>query len=199
MTEEEYNKIKEAEKRRLRAKKRLKQLQQTSKRSSDTASLVAKMKQAGASLLRDTRSLVDKLSADVARSQARLEVALDDVEGLDETDVDETDVDETDVDEADAAESRRTGAGADSLRRYEEAQREARADAIVRQMRASTQAARSASSRTPRLDDAEETADPAASMGKPTSSAKSSQNEDAPSEETADDLPDKTIGRMGRP
>ncbi len=194
MTEEEYNKIKEAEKRRLRAKKRLKQLQQTSKRSSDTASLVAKMKQAGASLLRDTRSLVDKLSADVARSQARLEVALDDVEGLDETDVDETD-----VDEADAAESRRTGAGADSLRRYEEAQREARADAIVRQMRASTQAARSASSRTPRLDDAEETADPAASMGKPTSSAKSSQNEDAPSEETADDLPDKTIGRMGRP
>lgn len=194
MTEEEYNKIKEAEKRRLRAKKRLKQLQQTSKRSSDTASLVAKMKQAGASLLRDTRSLVDKLSADVARSQARLEVALDDVEGLDETDVDETD-----VDEADAAKSRRTGAGADSLRRYEEAQREARADAIVRQMRASTQAARSASSRTPRLDDAEETADPAASMGKPTSSTKSSQNEDAPSEETADDLPDKTIGRMGRP
>ncbi len=194
MMEEEYNKIKEAEKRRLRAKKRLKQLQQTSKRSSDTASLVAKMKQAGASLLRDTRSLVDKLSADVARSQARLEVALDDVEGLDETDVDETD-----VDEADAAESRRTGAGADSLRRYEEAQREARADAIVRQMRASTQAARSASSRTPRLDDAEETADPAASMGKPTSSTKSSQNEDAPSEETADDLPDKTIGRMGRP
>ena len=194
MTEEEYNKIKEAEKRRLRAKKRLKQLQQTSKRSSDTASLVAKMKQAGASLLRDTRSLVDKLSADVARSQARLEVALDDVEGLDETDVDETD-----VDEADAAESRRTGAGADSLRRYEEAQREARADAIVRQMRASTQAARSASSRTPRLDDAEETADPAASMGKPTSSTTSSQNEDAPSEETADDLPDKTIGRMGRP
>jgi len=192
--EEEYNKIKEAEKRRLCAKKRLKQLQQTSKRSSDTASLVAKMKQAGASLLRDTRSLVDKLSADVARSQARLEVALDDVEGLDETDVDETD-----VDEADAAESRRTGAGADSLRRYEEAQREARADAIVRQMRASTQAARSASSRTPRLDDAEETADPAASMGKPTSSTKSSQNEDAPSEETADDLPDKTIGRMGRP
>jgi hypothetical protein len=194
MMEEEYNKIKEAEKRRLCAKKRLKQLQQTSKRSSDTASLVAKMKQAGASLLRDTRSLVDKLSADVARSQARLEVALDDVEGLDETDVDETD-----VDEADAAESRRTGAGADSLRRYEEAQREARADAIVRQMRASTQAARSASSRTPRLDDAEETADPAASMGKPTSSTKSSQNEDAPSEETADDLPDKTIGRMGRP
>lgn len=188
MTEEEYNKIKEAEKRRLRAKKRLKQLQQTSKRSSDTASLVAKMKQAGASLLRDTRSLVDKLSADVARSQARLEVALDDVEGLDETDVDEDD----------AAKSGRTGAGADSLRRYEEAQREARADAIVRQMRASTQSARSASSRTPPPDDAADTAEATSSTTTSRDPA-NPQDQDAPSENPDDDLPDKTIGRMGRP
>jgi len=187
MTEEEYNKIKEAEKRRLRAKKRLKQLQQTSKRSSDTASLVAKMKQAGASLLRDTRSLVDKLSADVARSQARLEMVLSDVEGLDETD----------VDEADAAESRRKGAGADSLRRYEETQREARADAIVRQMRASTQTAGSVSSRTPRPDNPEGTAEQTSST---TSRDETDlQDQDASPENPDDDLPDKTIGRMRRP
>lgn len=190
MTEEEYNKIKEAEKRRLRAKKRLQQLQKTSKRSSDAASLVEKMKRAGASLLRDTRSLVDKLSADVARSQARLEVALDDVESLEETE----------AEDPRTGESRRAGANADSLRRYEEAQREARADAIVRQMRASTQTASSKPSA--KTTSRDKTTSRNKSTSRDTSNPQDtsdSRDGDASAEPSGDDLPDKTIGRMRRP
>ncbi|HHP7239479.1 hypothetical protein, partial [Longibacter sp.] len=160
------DRIKEAEKKRLRMKKRLSALKRTSERQQNTASLVQKMKRAGASLLRDTQSVVDSLSAEIAKSQARLEVAMDE----------------------DAATRSSDAVGEDDVAAYErkqaEAEREARARDLVRQFKESVQPTRTAdASPSPRQSDAP-TGDETSS-----SDAPAEDNSDG-------DLPDKTIGRM---
>ena len=78
MTDEEYQRIKESEKKHLRAKKRLQRTLKALKQRNEVQSVVQRMKQGAARLLDETESLVDSLRRTVAQDQARFEVALDD-------------------------------------------------------------------------------------------------------------------------
>lgn len=77
MTDEEFERIKEAEKEHLRAKRELRTRLAALKKRNRVQSIVQDMQQGAQRLLRDTESLVDTLRAQVARSEARLEVAAD--------------------------------------------------------------------------------------------------------------------------
>jgi len=166
MTNDEFDRIKEAEKQRLRMKKRLRALKKTSERQQTTASLVRKMKRTGASLLRDTQSLVDSLSAEIAKSQARLEVAMDE----------------------DAATRSTDDVGQDDIAAYEreqaEAEREARARDLVRQFKESVQPTRTSNT------------DPSPGESDTPSGDETSSSKKPAQDDSDDDLPDKTIGRM---
>lgn len=77
MTDEEFERIKEAEKEHLRAQKKLRTRLEALKKRNRAQSIVQDMQQGAQRLLRDTDALVDTLQAQVARSEARLEVAAD--------------------------------------------------------------------------------------------------------------------------
>ena len=76
MTSEEYERIKEAEKERLRAAKTLRSMQQTLRRQQALRSAVEKI--AGAQqALENSEALTDRLAYETARSEARLDLALE--------------------------------------------------------------------------------------------------------------------------
>lgn len=179
MTRDEFEKIKEAEKKRLRMQKRLRALKASTKRRTRAASLVRQMKQAGVSLLRDTQSLVDSLSSEVAKSQARLEVALDEA-------------DDRDLEQATPT----TSASDEDVAAFEDEQatdaRSERARRLVQQLKESVQPTRETSHKD--ASPSEKKADEAASADH--SPQKHASEGDASQD---DALPDKTIGRMRRP
>lgn len=80
MTDEEFERLKEAEKEHLRAKKRLRATLEALKRRRRSQGVVERMKQGAERLLDETESLVDALRRTVARRTGRLEVALDDAD-----------------------------------------------------------------------------------------------------------------------
>jgi len=107
MTDEEFQRLKEEEKKHLRAKKRLQRTLKALKQRNEAQGVVQRMKRGAARLLDETESLVDSLRRAVAQDQARFEVALDD-----------------EMTEA------------EDLHEAEEALREERAEALVRRMKA---------------------------------------------------------------
>ncbi len=111
MTDEEFQRIKEAEKKHLRAKKRLQRTLKALKQRNEVQSVVQRMKQGAVRLLDETESLVDSLRRNVARSEARFELTLDDEQIEDE-----------------------------DLHEAEEALREERAEVLVRRMKAEEEA-----------------------------------------------------------
>jgi len=178
MTEEEFNKIKEAEKQRLRAEKRLQQLKRAAKRQGQAASLVRKMKQTGSSLLRDTGSLVDSLSSQIAKSQARLEIALDDAETG-------TDSGEADLDAYEAEQ--------------EAKQREARARELVRQMkdaRGRTTGRKTSITKGAENASGSDASSKADASSEPKADERSTGESSTGGSDADDKLPEKTIGRM---
>lgn len=145
MTDEEFQRIKEEEKKHLRAKKRLQRTLKALKQRNEVQSVMQRMKRGAARLLDETESLVDSLRRTVAQDRARFEVALDDEIVEDE-----------------------------DLHEAEEELREARAEALVRRMKAEED----------------------------TRSRPSGADNDKASDAESDDGleqegPDKTIGRMG--
>jgi len=147
MTDEEFQRLKDAEKKHLRAKKRLQRTLKALKQRNEVQSVVQRMKRGAARLLDETESLVDSLRRTVAQDQARFEVALDD-EIIEDEDLHEA----------------------------EEELREARAEALVRRMKAEEDT--STRSRPSAADDDE---------------ASDAESDDGSEQEG----PDKTIGRMG--
>lgn len=79
MTDEEYQRLKEAEKEHLRAKKRLQSRLAALKQRSRTRSVVQQMKSGAERLLEETGSLVETLRRTVVQREARMDVALEDV------------------------------------------------------------------------------------------------------------------------
>jgi len=84
MTDEEFERLKAAEKEHLREKKKLRRQLAALKKRQRTQGLVQKMKQGAERLLRETESLVDTLRRQVASSEARLEVAAEDTDRVDD-------------------------------------------------------------------------------------------------------------------
>lgn len=80
MTDEEFERLKEAETDHLRAKKRLRGTLEALKRRYRSHSVVEQMKRGAERLLDETESLVDALRRTAARRTGRLEVALEDEE-----------------------------------------------------------------------------------------------------------------------
>jgi hypothetical protein len=77
MTDEEFERLKEAEKAHLREKKRLQRQLAALKARRRTEGLVARMKRGAERLLAETESLVEALRGVDAEGTARLDVALD--------------------------------------------------------------------------------------------------------------------------
>ena len=107
MTDEEFERLKAAEKEHLRTKKRLRATLDAVKRRTQSERVVQRMKRGAERLLGETESLVDALRRAVAQGTARLEAAFEDDRSRD-----------PDLDEA------------------EEALREARAEALLRRYKA---------------------------------------------------------------
>jgi len=78
MDDDEFQRIKEEEKKHLRAKKRLQRTLKALKQRNEVQSVVQRMKQGASRLLDETESLVDSLRRTIAQDQARFDVALDD-------------------------------------------------------------------------------------------------------------------------
>ncbi len=114
MTNEEFQRLKEEEKKHLRAKKRLQRTLRALKQRNEMQGVVQRMKRGAARVLDETESLVDSLRRTVAQNQARFEVALDD-----------------EMTEPDA------------LHEAEEALREERAEALLRRMKEEETSSRS--------------------------------------------------------
>lgn len=119
MDREEFERIKEAEKEHLRTKKRLQQTLQTLKRRRRVQDTVRATAQSAGVLLRENDALVQALSADTARANARLELALDDVEAIEHP--------ETPSDPPRPSEATPSADAADDM--------ESRAEQIVQQMK----------------------------------------------------------------
>lgn len=77
MTDEEFQQIKEAEKERLRSQKRLKEALSAMKQKRRIQDIVGHMSDGARSVLRQHDSLVNRLSTEAARAEARIELALD--------------------------------------------------------------------------------------------------------------------------
>lgn len=83
MTDDEFDALKEAEKERLRLKKRAAALQRARGRSEASAGVLRTMRQRAKGLLDDTTALTQQVLRDVARGAARLEQALGDTRATD--------------------------------------------------------------------------------------------------------------------
>jgi len=77
MTDEEFERLKEAEKEHLRTKKRLQARLRALKKQQRTESLVTKMKEGAQRLLRETEALVDAIQGRVAQSEGRVDAVVD--------------------------------------------------------------------------------------------------------------------------
>ncbi len=110
MTDEEFERLKAAEKEHLRKKKRLQSQLKALKKQQRVQSVVQKMRHGAARLLSETESLVDTLREQFARQEARLEVAIDDEDELNDD---------------------------EQIREYEEQRREERAETLLQQFKAS--------------------------------------------------------------
>ena len=108
MTDEEFERLKEAEKQHLREKKQMRRTLEALKKRNRAEGILQKMQQGAQRLLRETESLVDTLRSQVARSEAQLEVAAEEQ------------------------------AHVDDLHEAEEALREERAESLVRQYKAAS-------------------------------------------------------------
>lgn len=86
MDRDEFERIKQEEKEHLRTKKRLEKTLQTLQNRRRVRDTVTAMTRSASALLRETEGLVRTLSADAARSEARLEMALDDIEEIEAID-----------------------------------------------------------------------------------------------------------------
>ena len=111
MDDQEFQRIKEAEKKHLRAKKRLQRTLSALQRRDKVQSVVQRMRQGAVRLLDETESLVGSLRRTVAKNEARFELALDEDQVEDE-----------------------------ELHEAEEELREERAEALVRRMKAEQEA-----------------------------------------------------------
>ncbi len=89
MTDEEFERLKEAEKKHLREKKQMRRTLEALKKRSRAEGILQKMKHGAQRLLQETESLVDTLQSKVARNEAQLEVALDESDALDDLHDDE--------------------------------------------------------------------------------------------------------------
>ena len=107
MTDEEFQRLKEKEKRHLRAKKRLQATLNQLKEQSGVQRVVQHMRRGATRLLDETESLVDSVRRSAVKDQARFELALED-ESIEDQD----------------------------LRDADEALREERAEQLVRRMKA---------------------------------------------------------------
>lgn len=186
MTDREYESIKRAEKERLRAKKRLQKLVQQVRRERASSSVVQSMIDAGRSLLDEASAWTDRLATDAARAEARLDVSLDAAE--------------TASPSPDSSETHSSGTDVEA---YEAEEAEARADQLVRQIRAATQPRRlrddAESSRGSQSTDAASKASPASDSSTDDAAASSDPSGQGSDQELGQDaLPDKTIGRMRR-
>ena len=86
MTDEEFERLKAAEKEHLREKKRLQKQLAALKKRQRAQGLVQKMKRGAERLLSETESLVDTLRRQVASSEAQLEVAMEEESTIDDLD-----------------------------------------------------------------------------------------------------------------
>jgi len=84
MTDEEFERLKEAEKKHLREKKQMRRTLASLKKRNRAEDVLQKMKHGAQRLLRETESLVDTLQSQVARNEAELEVAIDESDALDD-------------------------------------------------------------------------------------------------------------------
>ncbi|MFB6273621.1 MAG: hypothetical protein ABEL51_12075 [Salinibacter sp.] len=147
MTDEEFQRIKETEKKHLRAKKRLRRALKAQpgdyflaplralKQRNEVQNVVQRMKQGAARLLDETESLVDSLRHNVAENEARFDLAFDDEVMKDE-----------------------------DLHAAEEELREERAEALVRRMKADEEASPRPR---PSAEEADETSDAAPELDGP--------------------------------
>jgi hypothetical protein len=169
MTNEEFERLKAAEKEHLRAKKKLQDTLKSLRRNQQVRGAVDRLARSAQSALDRASDLIGQLTSETARDEARLEMALDD-------------------------EPRDAAAPADpDVEAYEAKQDADRARDLVRKMK---QAQRVPPPPVPskpsgRTGRSKKTSDNAS--GRATSSADDLST--SPSS-TDDDLPDKTIGRM---
>ena len=115
MTDEEFERLKAAEKEHLREKKRLRKQLSVLKKRQRAQGLVQKMRRGAERLLRETESLVGTLQKRIARDEAQLEVAAENDDRVDD------------------------------FQEAEEELRKERAESLVRQYKAATGAVSSAS------------------------------------------------------
>lgn len=78
MTDEEFERLKQAEKQHLCEKRQMRRTLEALKRRNRAEGILQKMKHGAQRLLEETESLVDTLRSQVARNEAELEVAVDD-------------------------------------------------------------------------------------------------------------------------
>ena len=159
MTPEEYEQFKEAEKAHLRKLRELKKTHQQLQRKAKVTGAVTDMAESMNELFDEHGEMVEKLQRDSIESEARMEVALDNVDMNDK------------VQEAqDAADLE----AAETLRK-------ARAQELIRQMKAA---------------DGAPASEPAPSSA--ASPAEESGSDATTDDKTSSELPEKTIGRMKR-
>jgi hypothetical protein len=186
MDRDEFERIKQEEKEHLRTKKRLEKTLQTLQNRRRVRDTVTAMTRSASALLRETEGLVRSLSADAARSEARLELALDDIEEIEAVDHPDTPSDPP---------MPSTEADADDI--------ESRAEQIVQQMKMA-----SGPQHRRREGDRRRTTEERPSHPLETESARRTRRSDhaVEDEETSESedgqgappttLPEKTIGRM---
>ncbi len=163
MTPEEYEAFKEAEKAHLRKLRELKKTHQQLQRKAKVTGAVTDMAEGINSLFNEHEEMVEKLQRDSIESEARMEVALDNVEASDST-----------LEALDAAELE-----------ADQSLRKARAQELIRQMKAAQGDRSDSVSSTPSSD---------ATVS--TEGQRESSETQAP--KPSSDLPEKTIGRMKR-
>lgn len=83
MKDEEFERIKEAEKERLRVQKRLRNTIESLKRRNEVQQVVRRMSQGAKRLLDKTEAFAEEVASQAARHAARLEVAADEELGTD--------------------------------------------------------------------------------------------------------------------
>lgn len=86
MDRDEFERLKQAEKEHLRTKKQLKRTLHTLKRKRRIQNAVTSMAQRANALLRENESLVSSVSADAARTAARMDLALDRIDAVESVD-----------------------------------------------------------------------------------------------------------------
>lgn len=122
MTDEEYQRLKEAEKEHLQAKKKLQETLQALQRKQGVREAVNRMARSAQGALDRASDLISKLTAETARDEARLDVATDATDDVSSGDAD--------------------------IEAFEAKRRAEHARMLVRQMKQSQALSRSSSSRT---------------------------------------------------